>query len=193
MFPLAFVAGWLQGHWWGFVSRNYVVWPTFLLMNVFIALKGSHFWFLFVWFCFIWVKKLMKLTHHCLNLVAVICFRGHVSTLNCICMAIISARPRSAEYTLGIFFETAKNTKAFECFFTGFQHSLWKFSTTGNLYSLKAWLWLAAVVCVVSWPISNVFLNDIWLICFTRMCNWTTDTNTVYCGYIVGWPASSNG
>ena len=32
---------------WGFISRNYVVWPTFLLMNVFIALKGSHFWFLF--------------------------------------------------------------------------------------------------------------------------------------------------
>ena len=29
-----------------FISRNYVVWPTFLLMNVFIALKGSHFWFL---------------------------------------------------------------------------------------------------------------------------------------------------
>ena len=47
MFPLAFVAGWLQGHWWGFISRNYVVWPTFLLTNVFIALKGSHFWFLF--------------------------------------------------------------------------------------------------------------------------------------------------
>ena len=47
MFPLAFVAGWLQGHWWGFISRNYVVWPTFLLMNFFIALKGSHFWFLF--------------------------------------------------------------------------------------------------------------------------------------------------
>ena len=47
MFLLAFVAGWLQGHWWGFISRNYVVWPTFLLMNVFIALKGSHFWFLF--------------------------------------------------------------------------------------------------------------------------------------------------
>ena len=46
MFPLAFVAGWLQGHWWGFISRNYVVWPTFLLMNVFIALKRSHFWFL---------------------------------------------------------------------------------------------------------------------------------------------------
>ena len=45
VFPLAFIAGWLQGHWWGFISRNYVVWPTFLLMNVFIALKGSHFWF----------------------------------------------------------------------------------------------------------------------------------------------------
>ena len=50
MFPLAFVAGWLQGHWWGFISQNYIVWPTFFLTNVFIALKGSHFWFLFeVW------------------------------------------------------------------------------------------------------------------------------------------------
>ena len=47
VFPLAFIARWLQGHWWGFISRNYVVWPIFLLMNVFIALKGSHFWFLF--------------------------------------------------------------------------------------------------------------------------------------------------
>ena len=47
MFPLAFVARWLQGHWWGFISRNYVVWPIFFLMNVFISLKGSHFWFLF--------------------------------------------------------------------------------------------------------------------------------------------------
>ena len=47
MFPLAFIAGWLQSHWWGVISRNYVVWPPFLLMNVFIALKGSHFWFLF--------------------------------------------------------------------------------------------------------------------------------------------------
>ena len=41
MFPLAFVAGWLQGHWWGFISWSYVVWPTFFLVNVFIALKGS--------------------------------------------------------------------------------------------------------------------------------------------------------
>ena len=84
----------------------------------------------------------------------------------------ISARPRSAEYTIGICFETAKNTKAFEWFFTGFQHSLWKFSATGYLYSLKSWLWLAAVACVVCWPFSNAILNDIWLTCFTRMCNW---------------------
>ena len=41
MFPLAFVAGSLQGHWWGFISPNYVVWPIFFLMNVFIALKAS--------------------------------------------------------------------------------------------------------------------------------------------------------
>ena len=48
MFSLAFVAGWLQGHWWGFISRNYVVWPIFFLTNVSIALKESHFYFLFV-------------------------------------------------------------------------------------------------------------------------------------------------
>ena len=76
---------------------------------------------------------------------------------------LISARPRPAEYTIGICFETGKNTKAFECFFTGFQHSLWKFSATGNRYSLKSWLWLAAIACVVCWPISNALLNDIWL------------------------------
>ena len=46
MFPLAFVAESLQGHWWGFISRNYVVWPIFFLVNVFIALKGTHFWIL---------------------------------------------------------------------------------------------------------------------------------------------------
>ena len=104
---------------------------------------------------------------------------------------LISARPRSAEYTVGICFETAKNTKTFECFFTGFQHSLWKFSTTGNLYSLKFWLWFAAIVCVVSWPISNALLNDIWLTCFTRMCNW----NYWHKHRVLwlGWPASSNG
>ena len=28
-------------------GRNYVVWPIFFLMNVFIALKGTHFWILF--------------------------------------------------------------------------------------------------------------------------------------------------
>ena len=47
MFPLAFVAGSLQGHLRGFISRNYVVWPIFFLMNVFVALKGTHFRFLF--------------------------------------------------------------------------------------------------------------------------------------------------
>ena len=44
--PLAFVAGPLQSHWWGFISRNYVVWPIFFLMYVFVALKGTHFLFL---------------------------------------------------------------------------------------------------------------------------------------------------
>ena len=29
------------------LDEKKVVWPTFLLMNVFIALKGSHFWILF--------------------------------------------------------------------------------------------------------------------------------------------------
>ena len=49
MCPLAFVAGSLQGHWWGVISRNYVVWPIFFLKNVFVALKGTHFLF---WFAF---------------------------------------------------------------------------------------------------------------------------------------------
>ena len=48
VFPLAFVAGWLRGRWWGFVSRNYEVWPTFFFMNVFIALKVSNF-LIFIW------------------------------------------------------------------------------------------------------------------------------------------------
>ena len=93
--------------------------------------------------------------------------------VKCVCVIpLFSARPRSAEYTIGICFETAKNTKAFKCFFTGFQRSLWKLSTTRNLYSLKSWLWLVVVARVVRWPISNALLNDIWLACFTRMCNW---------------------
>ena len=65
MFPLAFVAGWLQGHGWGFISRNYIVWPTFYLMNVFIALKGSHFWFLLKYFS-IRCEELAKLQSSCL-------------------------------------------------------------------------------------------------------------------------------
>ena len=89
---------------------------------------------------------------------------------------VISARPQSAEYTIGIYFETAKNTKAFECFFTGFQHSLWKCSTTGNLYSLKSWLWLAAVACVVHWPVSNALLIVISLTCFLECEIETSDT-----------------
>ena len=87
-------------------------------------------------------------------------------------LKLISARPRSAEYMIGICFETAKNTKAFECFFFGYQRSLWIFSTTGNLYSLKSCLWLAVVACVMRWPINNALLNDIWLACFARMHNW---------------------
>ena len=31
----------------------------------------------------------MELTHHCLNSTAVICFRGHIFTLNCICMTLL--------------------------------------------------------------------------------------------------------
>ena len=42
------VVGSLQGHWWGFISRNYIVWPISFVMNVFIALKGTHVLFLFV-------------------------------------------------------------------------------------------------------------------------------------------------
>ena len=38
----------LPGDYRVIISRNYVVWPIFLLMNVFTALKGSHFWFLFL-------------------------------------------------------------------------------------------------------------------------------------------------
>ena len=63
---------------------------------------------------------------------------------------IISARPQSAEYTIGICFETAKNTKAFEWFFIGVQCSLW------NLAQLETFiLWnpgcdwlLLPVLCV---------------------------------------------
>ena len=40
-------AGSLQGHWWGFINQNYVVWPIFFLVNVFIALRGTNFLSLF--------------------------------------------------------------------------------------------------------------------------------------------------
>ena len=52
------------GYWWSFINRNYVVWPIFL-MNVFIALKGTHFSWLklaqWVHFCdkfFSWVGSI---------------------------------------------------------------------------------------------------------------------------------------
>ena len=76
------------------------------------------------------------------------------------CHHLVSARPRSADFSIGICFETAKNIKAFESFFTGFQHSLWKFSTIWNLYSLKSWLWLAAAATIVGWPISNALFGS---------------------------------
>ena len=34
-------------HWGGFIGRNYVVSAIFFLVNVCIALKGTHFWFSF--------------------------------------------------------------------------------------------------------------------------------------------------
>ena len=43
MFPLAFVAGSLQCHWWGFISRNYVVWPTSFLWIFSLLLKELIF------------------------------------------------------------------------------------------------------------------------------------------------------
>ena len=48
-----------QGHWWGFISRNYIVWPTFFLINVFIALKGSHFWF-YIWLHCSWCCAVLR-------------------------------------------------------------------------------------------------------------------------------------
>ena len=47
---------------------------------------------------------------------------------------------------------------------------------------LKHWLWLAAVACVVRWPISNALLNDIGSHALHECVIKTTDTNTVYCG-----------
>ena len=53
------------------------------------------------------------------------CVASGLDKFDLLLEAVLSlVRVRSAEYTIGICFETAKNTKAFECFFTGFQHSL---------------------------------------------------------------------
>ena len=72
VFLLAFIAGWLQGHWWGFISRNYVVWSTFLLMNVFIALKGSDYWLLLYALIIVCLKDFFPLTIVCFNLIFII-------------------------------------------------------------------------------------------------------------------------
>ena len=42
----------ITGSMMSFFSPNYVSWPIFFLMNVFIALKGTHFWF--------WFSRLME-------------------------------------------------------------------------------------------------------------------------------------
>ena len=47
MFPLAFLrCRVIIGSLMRLNSRNYIVWPILFLMNVFIALKEIHFWFL---------------------------------------------------------------------------------------------------------------------------------------------------
>ena len=79
---------------------------------------------------------------------------------------MISARPRSAEYTIGICFETEKKTSWLD---SSIPYE--NVAQIENLYSLKSSLWLAAVACVVRWPVSNALLNDIWLTRFTRMYN----------------------
>ena len=38
----------IQGHWRGMIIRNRSVWPTLFLLNVFTALKRTHFYILFV-------------------------------------------------------------------------------------------------------------------------------------------------
>ena len=54
----------LQSHWWGFISRNYLVWPISFLMNVFTALKGTYF---FIFICETWLI-LKQLWLHILSL-----------------------------------------------------------------------------------------------------------------------------
>ena len=98
VFPLAFVAGWLQGHWWGFISRNYVVWPTFLHMNVFIALKGSHFWFLFNMYIFQRIPILYK------NRISKALYRVETHSYNCV-VRFRCLFPATAAYLYGDFID----------------------------------------------------------------------------------------
>ena len=84
MFPLAFVADSLQGHWWGFISRNCVVWPIFFLMNVYIALKGTHFWILFP-FSAVWSRFTLFAILSSLIEVFTICYSQHCDeSLHCL-------------------------------------------------------------------------------------------------------------
>ena len=134
MFPLAFIAGWSQGHWWGCISRNYVVWPTFLLMNVFIALTGSHFWFLSVGYGL--VVNIQK--HACFSLGLTLW------TIFKICSQFLENA--TFEKIIKILF--LQECQLFECFsvmctklFTYTQHTYWKFGLRifflENLFFLK--------------------------------------------------------
>ena len=51
---LAFVAGSLQGHWWGFISRNYVVWPIFFFYECFHCPYRNSFFIVFVEVLWYW-------------------------------------------------------------------------------------------------------------------------------------------
>ena len=48
MFSLAFVAGSLQGHWWGFISRNYLVCMTHLLSYECFHRSKRNSFFIFI-------------------------------------------------------------------------------------------------------------------------------------------------
>ena len=164
MFPLAFVAGWLQGHWWGFFSRNYVVWPTFLLKNVFIALKGSHFWFLFKLFnsasffisiCVLATRilKLLLCKHvnvlyalsKCLILVHVIFLFIYFFFFVCVCVCVCVC-------VLLLFFNWDRTwlltCVLWHCFISNFCFIYLLISSVCNYYGI-VWLWLLLLyICI---------------------------------------------
>ena len=67
-----------QYYWWGFISRNNVVWPIFLLMNVFIALKGTHFWILHSLDYTVNIKNVFKKLQNIISFRGVFAPTGHV-------------------------------------------------------------------------------------------------------------------